>query len=135
MNHVAQRVDFMNSRMGAGMKEGDAKAATRAARIEWLERGLAQAQKAGDNARAERIKAKLNEVKSKVNEGNRKVDASKTAISGRLNTANTRLAQIRAKRTTFTANTYVSTSVSVRNVNNSTRTATNYSGQTRLGYE
>jgi hypothetical protein len=133
MNHVAQRIDFMNSRMGAGMKEGDAKAATRAARIEWLERGLAQAQKAGDNARAERIKAKLNEVKSKVNEGNRKVDASKTAISGRLNTANTRLAQIRAKRMAFTTTVQVpvTTNVSVRNVNDSNTTQTHYGSKVR----
>jgi hypothetical protein len=80
------------------------------------------------NAIREKQQASINAYRA----GERATGAKVQGVSNRLNTANTRLAQIRAKRMSFSTsvNVGVRTSVSVRNVNNSNTTQNNYGSKT-----
>jgi hypothetical protein len=79
---------------------------------------------ANDRGEQAKARAKLSNVTANVQN-------LKGAVTGQLATANSRLAAIRAKRTSFTVNVPVHTSVTVRNVNTSTNTSNNYSTRSR----
>jgi hypothetical protein len=117
---IRGKIEIVKGRIDAAKRAVDANKATVTAR--------SQIETARLNAIREKQQAGINAYRA----GERATGAKVQGVSNRLNTANTRLAQIRAKRMHFTTTVSVpvTTNVSVRNVNNSNTTQTNYSTKT-----
>jgi hypothetical protein len=117
---IRGKIEIVKGRIDAAKRAVDANKATVTAR--------SQIETARLNAIREKQQAGINAYRA----GERATGAKVQGVSNRLNTANTRLAQIRAKRMSFSTsvNVGVRTSVSVRNVNNSNTTQNNYGSKT-----